>query len=277
MTLMRAIIGSEALAAGILTRGQLRARYHRVVTDVYLPRDCEPTIVDYAESAWLWSGRTGIISGIAAAALHGVRWIDIDTPIEVLTRRRSSDPRLITRNERHHDDEVGTLASGVSITSPARTALDLARHHPRLIAVTHLDALAAVTGVSLIEIAALAQRYRAVPNIRECWDPLRLMDGGAGSPRESELRVALVEAGLPKPASQIWVNNGARSAIVPLGWEQQRIGLTLAADKADHLARSNLLQLSNWINLFVPANQEPTTTAHWVREAFEVQRRRALF
>lgn len=276
---MRAIIGSELLAAGILTRGQLRARYTRVLTDVYLPRDCEPTVVDYAESAWLWSGRTGVITGIAAAALHGVTWIDVDAPIEVLTSRRSSDPRLITRRERHHDDEVRRLTSGVLITSPARTALDLARHHPRLVAVKHLDALAAVTGISRTEIAALTHRYRAVPNIRECWDPLRLMDGGAKTPRETELRVAMVDAGLPKPATQIWVNNGARSAIVPLGWEQQRIGLTPAhlLDKGDQLSRSNILQLMNWINLFVPADEKLTTTAHWVREAFHVQKCRGLF
>jgi hypothetical protein len=276
---MRAIIGSEILAAGILTRGQLRARYDRVLTDVYLPRDCEPTIVDYAESAWLWSGRTGIISGIAAAALYGVTWVDAGVPIEVLTRRRSSDPRLITRSERHHDDEVRTLQSGVLITSPARTALDLARHHPRIVAVKHLDGLAAVTGVSLIEIAALTQRYRGVANIRECWDPLRLMDGGAKSPRESELRVAMVDAGLPKPAAQIWVDNAGRSAIVPLGWEQQRIGLTPAdlLDARNQLRRSNILQLLNWITLFVPADEKPATTAYWAREAFHVQRCRGLF
>ena len=35
-------------------------------------------------AAWLWSGRRGIIAGRAAAALHGAKWVDEFTPVEVV-------------------------------------------------------------------------------------------------------------------------------------------------------------------------------------------------
>jgi hypothetical protein len=64
-------IGSEALAAGVLTRGQLRWRYTSAHPGVYLPKNAVATLADNTMAAWLWTGRRGIIAGRAAAALHG--------------------------------------------------------------------------------------------------------------------------------------------------------------------------------------------------------------
>ena len=50
---MEAIIGSEALAAGTLTRGQLRWGYDPVFPDVYLPKDAPRTVANLAQAAWL--------------------------------------------------------------------------------------------------------------------------------------------------------------------------------------------------------------------------------
>lgn len=279
---MKAIIGSEALAAGTLTRGQLRSRYDRVLSDVYLPKAGNRTVSDLAEAGWLWSGRSGIVTGAGAAALHGVRWVDLHAPVEVITTRRSSDPRLITRNLRYHDDEVVRLKSGMLVATPARTALDIARYMPLEDAVQHLDGLAAATDVSRIEIATLVQRYRRAANIGQSRRALRLMDGGSGSPYESSLRLAMINAGFPRPATAIRVSEGMTTVVVALGWEQQRIGLSCAVVEGPsgpiwhQLTRDNFLQLQGWINLHVSQRPSLRSTVDRVSEAFRVQRRRGL-
>ena len=115
---------------------------------VYLPNGAERTLYLNTVAAWLWTGRKGVIAGRAAAALHGAKWIDASTPIEVIaehTRRRKG---VIVHEERIAADEI-TYIGELPVTTPARTALDIARHLPRDVAVAHLDALAAATGVTI--------------------------------------------------------------------------------------------------------------------------------
>jgi hypothetical protein len=280
---MQAIIGSEELAAGTLTRGQLRWRYEAAFPGVYLPKEAQRTVAETAQAAWLWSRRSGVVAGRTAAALHGVSWADVTAPVELIASKRNTTPGLLVRNERLTDDEVRRLECGLPVTTPARTALDLARHWPRDIAVEHLDALAAATGVSLIEILNLSHRYRGAAGIAHSREALRLMDGGAASVRETTLRLAMVDAGFPRPATQILVSDGAQATIVSIGWERYRIGLTYAdfdqtvpGHPWHELARSNFLQLQGWINLYVLEEHSLRTTARRVREAFRVQRQRGL-
>ena len=74
-------LGTEALSDGILTRGQLRWNYSAVHPGVYLPNTAERTVCVNAVAAWLWTGRTGVIAGRAAAALHGAKWVSASTQI----------------------------------------------------------------------------------------------------------------------------------------------------------------------------------------------------
>lgn len=279
---MEAIIGSEEMARGTLTRAQLRARYAGIFPDVYLPRDVERTVLNMAYGGWLWSGRSGVICGRSAAALLGVSWVDIHAPIELLCAKRSSSPGLLVRRERYAEDEVRQLDCGLLVTTPARTALDLGRHWPRDVAVTHLDALSAATGVSPIEVMNLAHRYRGAARITDSRWALRLMDAGARAPRDTALRLALVDAGFPRPATQIEVWEGMEVTTVALGWERYRIALTYAEYDGyrghpwHELDRNNFLQLQGWINLYVSESHSLRMTVRRVRQAFSLQRRRGL-
>ena len=81
----------------------------------------------------------GVVAGRAAAALHGAKWIDATTPVELIadhTRRRKG---VIVHEERIASDEI-TCVGDLPVTTPSRTALDLARHLQRDVAVAHLDA-----------------------------------------------------------------------------------------------------------------------------------------
>lgn len=97
---MRPFLGSEALAAGTLTRGQLRWRYTALFPDVYVPRAVPVTDYETAEAAWLWTGRSGIITGRTAARLLGAYRIPTGPPVEVITSRRRPPSGLTVRAER---------------------------------------------------------------------------------------------------------------------------------------------------------------------------------
>ena len=164
-------IGSEAFAAGTVSKYDLRARYRRVLPDVYIAKGAPLSLRDRTVAAWLWSRRRGVISGVAASALHGARWVDDDAVIELNWPGRKSPPGVKARNETLLDAEI-TSRAGVSVTSIPRTAFDLARRGPAGQAVERLDALAAVTNFAVqdvLDIAANHPHVKGLQRLGACW------------------------------------------------------------------------------------------------------------
>ncbi|GAB4924667.1 hypothetical protein MAHJHV34_08970 [Mycobacterium avium subsp. hominissuis] len=199
-------LGSEALAARLLSRHELRSRYVALHPDVYVPRDAELTAVVRAKAAWLRSRRRGVLTGFSAAALHGSKWIDASRPAEIIDTNRRPTRGVRVWEERIESDEI-TVVDGMAVTTPARTALDLARRHPRGVAVAAIDALVQATELKVADVELLVDRYRGRHDIKAARAALALVDGGAQSPKESWLRVLLIDAGFPRPQTQIPVRN----------------------------------------------------------------------
>lgn len=248
------IIGSEAVAAGALSRGALRWNYSQVHPDVYLPRDACRDLYADTVAAWLWTRRKGVISGQAAAALHGVTWIGDGTPVELIAKHGRRRPGVVIRDERIDDDEVVRVGR-LPVTSPARTALDLGRHLKRDDAVAHIDALAAVTGSTADDIRFLEGRYERARGIQSARIATELMDGGAGSPQETRLRLWLIDAGLPRPRTNIVVRDEFWEAVIAMGWEGPKVGVDLAdTEGTDHhranqqIASEELFQRRGWMH-----------------------------
>jgi hypothetical protein len=76
---------------------------------VYILKTSTPSLHDRTIGAWLTSNRTGVISGVAASALHGAGWVDDGHPIEILVDERRRQPGLVVRMDRVADDEIVTL------------------------------------------------------------------------------------------------------------------------------------------------------------------------
>jgi hypothetical protein len=215
------IRGSEAVAAGAVFKSALRSRYRRIFPDVYVNREADLTPVTLAKAGWLWSGRTGVVAGRSAAAMHGAAWISTDQPVDVLHSNRSTPVGITARGDRTAADEICVI-DGVSVTTPARTALDVGCWYPVGQALQILDALAAETHFDPAEPVALAERYPGRRGIRNARRALSLVDAGAQSPRESWLRLLLIDGGLPRPQTQIPVRDesGTVIAYLDMGWEE---------------------------------------------------------
>ncbi|BBY87216.1 hypothetical protein MTOK_29980 [Mycolicibacterium tokaiense] len=147
-------VGSEAVAAGQVTKYQLAQDYQRLLPNLYTAKG-PVTLEDRTLAAWKWSKGRGVITGLAASALHGAKWVDTGTPVEMNLPNSRSPRGVITRNERLLDAEV-MVRRGVRVTTPVRTAFDLARRDTEYRAIARLDALSRATRFSADEVLELS-------------------------------------------------------------------------------------------------------------------------
>jgi hypothetical protein len=220
------LVGSEAITAGLLTPYELRSRYVALHKDIYVARDAELTAVLRAKALWLRSRRRGILAGFSASALHGAKWIDAGRPAAIIDTNRRRAAGVQTWEERINDDEIAVI-DGMRVTTPARTALDLARRYPRGLAVAAVDALVQATDVKLADVGLLADHYRGRRGMKAARATLELVDGGAQSPKETWLRLLMIDAGYPRPQTQIVVRNewGWAEAYLDMGWEDIKVAV----------------------------------------------------
>jgi hypothetical protein len=269
-------IGSEAIAAAALTKSQLATRCRRLFPDVYVERDVNVTAQLRAKAGWLWSGRRGVVAGFSAAGLHGSKWVDDAQIVELIHDNWRPPVGIQTYGERIESDEI-KLVTGLPVTSPARTALDFGCWYPTMAAVAGIDALARVIEIKPADIELLARRYPGRRNISRARQAIELFDPGAQSPKESWLRVVLVQAGLPRPQTQIPVIDefGRAVAYLDMGWEDVKVAVEYDGDqhRSDRrqytwdIRRLEMLECLGWIVIRVVAGDRPAEIVSRVRAA----------
>ena len=275
-------IGSEAIAAGALTKSQLTTRCRRLFLDVYVMRDIDVDAEVRAKAGWLWSRRRGVIAGFSAAALHGSRWVDDRQVVQLIHDNRRNPPGVQTHRDRVEDDEIVRVA-GLSVTSPARTALDLGCWYPTMTAVAGIDGLARAVEIKAADVELLARRYPGRRGVARARKAIELFDPGAQSPKESWLRVVLIEAGLPRPETQIPVRDefGNPFAYLDMGWEDMKVAVEYDGEQHRNdrrqyswdVRRLESLERLGWIVVRVLAGDRPAEIISRVRAALT---RRAL-
>ncbi len=225
-------IGSEALAAGALSRHELRAHYAAIMPNVYLDKRVTLTLRHRILAGWLWSRRQAVVAGLSAAALHGAKWVDGDAVVELIWRNNRSPKGVRTRDDLLLDGETQRRGH-IELTTPERTAFDLGRRGPLGLAVARLDALANATGLKVDDVAEVARRHRHTRGLRKLEAALDLADGGAASPKETWLRLLLVNAGFPRPQTQIPVlgEDGYPKYFLDMGWENIMLAVEYDGDQ----------------------------------------------
>jgi hypothetical protein len=225
-------IGSEALAAGKLSRHQLRTGYFALHHDVYVANDIVLTAAVLAKACWLRSRRRGILAGFSASALHGAKWIDAGRAVAIIDTNRRRTAGVEVWADRIEEDEI-CLMDGMPVTNPARTAFDLSSRYPSGVAVAAIDALMIATGVKIADIEQLMQRYRGRRGIKGARAMMQLVDPGAQSPKETWLRLLLIRAGFPRPATQIPVRDesGKIVAYLDMGWDDIMVAVEYDGDQ----------------------------------------------
>lgn len=270
-------IGSERIATGALTPYALRCKFVAIYPDVYGSPPADVTAVVQARAAWLWSRRRGIVAGQSAAALHGAKWVDNRRPAELLWPNRYPPRGIHTWSDQWADDEV-ELIDGILVTTPARTALDLACRYPIGRAVAAIDALARATHLKVADVELLADRRKGRRGIRRARTALDLVDPGAESPRETWLRLLVIRNGFPRPQTQIPVYDefGVLIGVFDLGWEDKKIAMDYEGEhhrinrrRYNHdIRKAEAVAELGWIDLRVTAEDSEGGTVRRLSAAW---------
>jgi hypothetical protein len=270
-------IGSEALASRHLTPYALRSGFIAIHRDVYVPEGVELTAVARARAAWLWSGRKGVVAGRSAAALHGAKWVPDHAPAQILYGNRRPPKGIDTWSDRYAPDEIQSLR-GIVVTTPARTALDIACRYPLGQAVAAIDALAHATKLKMADVELLVERHRGRRGIRAALEALALVDAGAESPQETRVRLVLIAAGFPRPETQIPVYDeyGQLVAVIDMGWSDIKGGVDY--DGEHHrmtrrqfdrdIRRFEAVTECSWVDVRITAEDSDSSIIGRVRRAF---------
>lgn len=250
---MTPFVGSEAIAYRAVTPGILRTRYIRILPNIYVLKGTGLDLEVRAHAAWLWCGRTGVIAGRAAAGLYLPTGAVTADAIEMIALKSKHPPGLIVRNERIAVDEI-SVRQNLPVTSPARTALDVARYLERDEAVQILDPLTATTGITKDDIWRLADRYPGTRGIRNAVTAILEIDSGAASPEETRVRLLLSDAGLRPTHSHIRITDGFKERVIAMGWPDLKVGVNcdrFTANGRYAAEMAEFLQSQGWLTVHV--------------------------
>ncbi|MET0898841.1 MAG: hypothetical protein ABWY45_13100 [Mycobacterium sp.] len=223
---MEPFLASEALAAGALTFRELKRFHRQLFPGVWVDRCADLSMLGWSKAGWMWSRRTAVLAGMSASAALGAQWIDADTPVELIHTNRRPPSGIVVHTDRLLEGET-QIANALPVTTAARTAFDLGRRLTLEVGVERVDALMNATDVKLVDIEALARRHPRANGLVQLRDTLALVDGGAESLYESRTRLLLVQAGFPRPETQIKVfdEQGFLVARIDMGWREYRVGV----------------------------------------------------
>jgi very-short-patch-repair endonuclease len=255
-------LGRDAVRCGELTTRRLQKDYVAIYRNVYVSKHTNVDAVTRARAAWLWAGGGCTLVGLSAAAVLGTKWIDPDLPAEICRDDRHAPDGIVVRGYQLCAEDVCTV-DGMRVTTPQRTAFELGRMLPPDRAVVHLDALVRATRLSAPDVLAVADLHTGARGLRRLRQVMQVVDGGAESPQETRLRLTLVNAGLPRPETQIEFRDryGRVRVRVDMGWREWKVAVeydgiqhwTDRRQRSWDIDRIALLEASGWVVIRVSA------------------------
>ncbi len=227
-------------------------------------------------AAWLWG-----VSAYTLAEESGA------VPIEAFSLRGRNRVRRPGVNGGARDlrpsDWVET--GGVRVTTPVRTALDLACSLGRLPAVATVDALMRAQGLVREDLYAMLPRYRGRRGVIQAREVAALVDPRAESHGESFARVVVVDEGFPPPELQVWVYDERGRPIFRLDHAYEELKIAVEYDGEQHhtspedrkrdAGRRAWLRANGWIVIVLTKSDLAVhNRARWVEELSEARRER---
>lgn len=274
---------SSQQASGLARLGVLR----RVLQGVYLHRDVPLTVEIRAACLAKVLPEHGVVCDHTAAWLLGVDCLPpaaLDGPLDLDVVSVDGNDRT-TRKGLHggkrdlQDDEVWVLG-GVRVTSPVRTACDLACRRGRRQALAVLDAFMRHCGLVRADYRAMCPRFRGRRGCIQMRELIEYADARAESLRESWVRMEIIDAGLVVPELQVWVSvPGLGRCRLDLGYRGRKVAVEYDGEEhhsddgdleSDAQRRDGLVKLG-WYVIVVRADDlEGARLERWLLELREV-------
>jgi len=242
----------------------------RVFTGVYCPAQVADSLELRAQCAALALPDHCVVVDRSAAWLHGVDLHDpnerFSTPdLEMVALRGHTPPRRpgIYTGERDLEARDLTTVEGIPVTTPIRTALDIACLRGEHRALAALDAFMRQHHLTEEEMMREAVRLKGRRGVVQLRRLIPLASGKADSTGESWLRATILRAELPVPVLQFEVHvDGRLFAILDLAYPGLKIAIEYdgeefhGADQAHHdSARRERLRELGWLVIVVRKHQ----------------------
>lgn len=164
-----------------------------------------------------------------------------------------------------------------------RADRSVAREGRLAAAVAAVDALVQATELKMADVEVLVGRYRGRRGIKAARAARELVDGGAQSPKETWLRLLLINAGFPQPQTQICVRNewGWAEAYLDRGWEDIKVAVEHDGDQhrtsryqyVKDIRRLETVERHGWIVVRVIAEHHRDEIIRRVHEARGAKKR----
>jgi very-short-patch-repair endonuclease len=112
-----------------------------------------------------------------------------------------------------------------------------------------------------IDALALAEKYPGLRGIRRARTALALMDSGSESPKETWLRLVLIDGGFGRPRTQIRLSDGVKEAFIDMGYDEPKVGFDYDGwhhsenrDQYVHdIGRAEFVEREGWLDIRVVA------------------------
>jgi hypothetical protein len=239
----------------------------RLFRNAYVIARPEMTVEERAYAASLVISGHAVICDRTAAWIWGVdcfRWreLDVAPPLESFTTRghRASARADIRSGQRDLGPNDFVTVSGVRVTTPLRTALDLGCRLSRRDALAAIDALMRAQRLTTRQLVAALPGFAGRRGVVQLRELVALADGRAESQGESWTRIELHDHGLPRPELQWWVTiEGVPTFRLDLAYPHARIAIeydgeafhSSPADKRADSERRAWLERHGWVVIVV--------------------------
>ncbi|SCL16759.1 type IV toxin-antitoxin system AbiEi family antitoxin domain-containing protein [Micromonospora inyonensis] len=237
------------------TRGAVRhaveaGRLRRVTRGIYTGSNREP---GEQLRAMLMRLPAGAVVGFHTGAhLHGFGDVSQDD-LHVIVPAGSVVPKItgVVVHEVVLPVPDPVMVSGVPVAPAARCAIDLARTLRRIEALPILDLALRSGACRLGDLEREVRRHDRLRGVRQARQLVPLADARSECRQESQLRLVLVDGGLPPPEPQIWISDEwrRRTFRLDLGYRAHQVGVEY--DGGSHLTRERLRSdraRMNWLS-----------------------------
>ena len=226
---------AEAAAMGVdrsaLSRLVRSGRLRRPLRGVYVKPGLPDDVASRCCAAKLVIGPTAVACDRTAAWIWGVDVFGYDEqanvpPLEtyVVRGRNRTRRQECAGGVRDLADSDVVEVQGLRVTTPLRTALDLACKLSRRDALAALDAFMRVHGLTQRDLQRGLNRYFRRRGVVQARELVRLADPRSESPGESWTRLEVIDHGLPVPRPQLWVyEDGMPLYRLDLGWRRRKV------------------------------------------------------
>lgn len=230
-TITLADLGRLGLSRHAFYRRARAGDFRQVLVGVWVDADCQVTLEVRAAALARLVGPEHVVVDRSAAWLHGIDAFTYADGVGVPKLETCTRPGRTRKRRAQIDGGVRDLApddiavvDGVAVTTPLRTAADLGARLRRREAYAVLNDFARLHGVTKAELRDIVRRFgrrRGVVQLRSLID---LVEPRVESARESWVLLALIDAGIPTPQPQWWVDvDGVPTYRLDFAWPQRRV------------------------------------------------------